>query len=176
MKQLFLIIKAHLNTKMPEFKTVAMFNDQIDKSNIERTEKAFRMPACFVQFVTSEIRTRSLGVSDVVLQVIFHLVYEGYKYSETRQLADMDLTSNFDFYMQGFRGDENDTVQFTSMQRIIANESEDFDNVNKPIMTYMTMWRCLGSYKTLTPLSGWNYELNGVLYEKEPQDYGKDYG
>lgn len=161
MKELFLFIQSYINTNLPEFKTVSMFNDQIEKSNIERTEKAFRMPACFVQFVTSEIRTRSLGVSDVVLQVIFHLVYEGYKYSETRQLQDMDTTSNFDFYLQGFRANETDPVQFTSFQRVIANESEDFDNVNLPIMTYMTSWRCLGSYKTLTPLSAWNYEVTG---------------
>lgn len=161
MKELFLFIKAYINANLPQFKTVAMFNDQIDKSNVERTEKAFRMPACFIQFVSSEVRSRSLGVSDVVLQVIFHLVYEGYKYGENRQLEDMDTTANFDFYMQGFRGSEDDTVQFTSLQRIIVNESEDFDNVNTPIMTYMTMWRCLGSYKALTPLSGWDYEIIG---------------
>ena len=161
MKELFLIIKAYLNTNLPEFKTVAMFNDQTEKSNIERTEKAFRMPACFVQFVTSEIRSRSLGVSDVVLQVIYHLNYEGYKFGETRQLEDMELTAKFDSFMQGFRGIETDDVQFTSMQRIIINESEIFDNVNTPILTYMTMWRCLGSYKALIPKSAWDYEVTG---------------
>ena len=161
MKELFLFRKANINTNLPEFKSVFMFNDQIDKGNIERTEKAFRMPACFVQFVTSEIRSRSLGVSDVVLQVIYHLVYEGYKFGETRQLDDMVLTAKFDSFMQGFRGIETDTVQFTSMQRTIVNESELFDNVNKPILTYITMWRCLGSYKPLTPKADWDYQVTG---------------
>lgn len=161
MDKLFNFIKAHINTVLPEFRTVMPFNDQIDKSNVERTEKAFRMPACFIQFVSSEVRTRSLGISDVVLQVICHLVYEGYKFGEKRQLEDMALTSNFDFHMQGFRGNEDDTANFTSLQRIIVNESEDFNNVNTPIMTYMTMWRYSGSNKTLTPKSGWSYDVTG---------------
>ena len=163
MKDLFLFIKDYINTNLPEFKTVRMFNDQLEKSNAERTEKAFPYPAVFVQLVTSEIRNRSLGLQDVVLQVIFHLAYEGYKFSEERQLEDMELTSEFDAHMHRLRGNEGDTAQFTTFDRIIINESEDFDNVNKPIMTYRTMWRNKGSYRELKTLKNWNYTLNGTI-------------
>ena len=97
------------------------------------------------------------------MQVIFHLSYEGYQYSEKRQLADMALTSDFDYWIHRLRGSEDDTAQFTTFNRIIINESEDFDNINKPILTYMTMWRCQGSYRALTPKSGWQYAVTGDL-------------
>lgn len=163
MKELFDFIKAYINLNLPEFKTVRMFNDQLDKSNTERTEKAFPYPAVFVQFVTSEVRNRSLGIQDVVMQVIFHFGLEGYKFSEKRQLADMELTTKFDSLVHRLRGSEEDTAQFTTFQRIIINESEIFDNVNKPIFTYMTMLRLKGSYKDPTPLPGWNYDVQGTI-------------
>jgi len=145
-----------------------MFNDQLDQSNAERTEKAFAYPAVFVQFVTSEVRNRSLGIQDAVLQVIFHFGLEGYKFSEKRQLADMELTTKFDSLIHRLRGSEDDTAHFTTFQRIIINESELFDNVNKPIFTYMTMLRLLGSYRELTPLSGWDYDVQGEIVTTIP--------
>jgi len=163
MNELFEFIKARINDKLPEFKTVRMFNDQIDKDNVERSEKAFRYPAVFIQFVTSEVRNRASGIQDVVLQVIFHFALEGYKFSEKRQLKDIELTKKFDYYIHRLRGGDDDPVQFTTFQRIIINESEDFDNVNKPIFTYMTMWRSYGSYRYGRTLSTWQYNVNGEI-------------
>ena len=163
MNELFEFIKERINTKLPGFKTVRMFNDQIDKDTVERTEKAFRYPAVFIQFVTSEVRNRAVGIQDVVLQVIFHFALEGYKFSEKRQLEDMQLLADFDYWIHRLRGSEDDPVQFTTFQRIIINESENFDNVNRPILTYMTMWRCYGSYRFMRKLSTWNYQVNGEI-------------
>lgn len=163
MKAVFEYIKNRINTDLPEFRTVSMFNDQLNKSNVERTEKAFRYPAVFIQLVTSEVRNRTLGLQDVVLQVICHLAYEGYKFGEKRQLADMDTTSRFDAYMHRLHANAEEAVQLTTFQRIIINESEDFDNVNEPILTYMTQWRCMGSYREPTPLSNWGYEITGTI-------------
>jgi len=174
MKELFNFIKARINTELPQFRTVRMFNDQLDKGNVERTEKAFRYPACFIQFVTSEVRNRSLGIQDVVMQVIFHLAYEGYKYSEARQLEDMDLTHTFDSWVHRLRGSEDNPVQFTTFQRIIVNESEDYDNINKPILTYMTMWRDLGSYRSGQEIDRWAYTLDTELVlPEQPEQPGQ---
>ena len=97
------------------------------------------------------------------MQVIFHLAYEGYKYSEKRQLDDMDLTTTFDQYVHRMRASEEDDVQFTTFQRVIINESENFDNVNTPILTYFTMWRSMGSYVAPTYLPNWGYSVIGDL-------------
>lgn len=166
MRKLFEFIKAHMKATLPEFKTVSMWNNQLDHANEERDEIALRYPACFVQFVTSEVRNRSLGLQDAVMQVIFHLAYEGYKYSEVRQLDDMDLSDKFDYHMHRLRGSEDDLAQFTTFQRIIINESEDFDNVNKPIFTYMTMLRLRGSYKPTADLVGWDHDITGEIVEQ----------
>jgi len=163
MDELFLFIKAQINEKVPEFRTVELFNDQLDKGNVERTEKAFAYPAVFVQFVTSEVRNRAQGIQDVVLQVIFHFGLEGYKFSEKRQLQDMQLTTKFDHWIHRLRGSETDPVQFTTFNRTIINESEDFDNVNKPILTYSTMWRTLGSYRVPEELDVWTYTIDGEI-------------
>jgi len=165
MREFFEFLKAYINTNLPEFKSVMMFNDQLDKTNEERVGKALRYPACLIQLVSSEVRNRSLGIQDAVLQVIFHLAFEGYKYSEKRQLQDMDTTAKFDAAIHRLRGNEDDTVQFTTFQRIIINESEDFDNVNKPIFTYSTMLRLLGSYKAGTDLSGWTHDVQGEIVD-----------
>ena len=166
MKEFFEFIKAHIQTNLPEFKTIAMWNDQLEKGNADRTEIAIRYPAVWTQFVTSEVRNRSLGIQDALLQVIFHLAFEGYKYSEKRQLADMTTSANFDKYIHRLRGNEDDTAQFTTFQRIIINESEDFDNVNTPIFTYMTMLRLQGSYRAGTDLSGWAHDVQGQIVEQ----------
>jgi hypothetical protein len=163
MATFFEFIKAYIIANVPEFRKIIMFNDQLEKGNVDRTDKALRYPAVMIQFVTSEIRARSQGCEDVVLQVIFHLAYEGYLYSEKRQLADMAITDKFHSFMQRFRGDETDTVQFTSFDRIIINESEDFDNVNKPILTYRTMLRTTSAYKTPLTVSIWSHDVIGEI-------------
>jgi len=165
MKEFFEFLKAHINATVPEFKTVRMFNDQLAKGNAERTEKAFRYPAVFIQLVTSEVRNRSLGIQDAVVQVILHIALEGYKFSEKRQLDDMDLTAKLDAQVHRLRGVETDPVQFTSLQRIIIGESENFDNVNTPIFTYMTMLRLMGSYRTPVTVTPWEYIVEGSILE-----------
>ena len=159
MRAFFDFVRAYIIANVPEFRSVIMFNDQLEKGNVDRTGKALRYPAVMIQLVTSEVRSRSQRVEDVVLQVICHLALEGYKFSEKRQLEDMDITAKFNGFMIGLRGTEDDPVQFTSFDRIIINESENFDNVNKPIFTYRTMLRVLDAYKTPILLSNWAYDV-----------------
>ena len=74
MRAFFEFIKAHIAANVPEFRTIIMFNDQLEKTNADRTGKALRYPAVMIQFVTSEVRSRSQRIEDVVIS--FYLILE----------------------------------------------------------------------------------------------------
>lgn len=144
MRTLFNELKTKINAEVTAIKTVRMFNNQIDRAKEEKKEKAFAHPACFIEFITTNIVNRAMGLKDVDLIVRFRFALEGYKFE---RLDDLDFLDTFDNVMQSFHGDENDPVTFTTFGQAVAELDEDFDNVNAPHLDYQTHWRNIAAFK-----------------------------
>lgn len=141
-------ILAEIQTRLPTLKTVRMFNNQFEKSNNDdsslNTEAAFGYPACFVELEEVEVRNVALGIKFVDLKVRLHIGIENY----TKQRASDYITvDNISDAMQGMRGDEADTVQFSSMEEQTVTIDVDYNNVNRPVLEFNTTYTKLSNYK-----------------------------
>lgn len=138
---------AQVKSRVPEFKTVRMFNNQFVNSNNDdkelNTEQAFDYPACFIELIEEEVRPVSLGIRYVDLTINFHLGKEAYSKERPQ---DYDFIDRVDAALSGMRGAEGDTVQFSSLVEAVTDIDEDFSNVNNPILTYETTWTKKNSY------------------------------
>lgn len=157
MKALFNFISAYILSNIPAVKTVKMWNNQIDHSNDikKRDEKPFRYPAVFVEFITEDVENRfSFGIKNVKLKIRFRFAIKHYTYV---RLADLDFGDAFDFWISKLRGNPADAVQFTTLQEILTELDEEFENVNAPYADYTTMWRKVSAYTRGTDIT-----VNGV--------------
>lgn len=156
MKALFDFIKAKINTDLPEYKTVRVWRNQLVRANIDRDEGAFRYPACFVEFITTDYQNNAIGFRDVDLIVRFHFGFENY-YLE----KDLDLVAleNFDAAMFRFRGNDLDPVHFTSFSKIVNSDLPDDDNVDEQIIEYITKYREMAGIKPTTTLKPVDLDL-----------------
>lgn len=149
MKALFDFIKAKITTSVPAIKTVRMWNGQLERERTDKTENPIRYPAVFVEIITNETRTFSLGIKNVDLTIRFRFALKSLTFT---RLADLDFQENFDFFIQSLRGNETDPVQFSTLQEAINELDEDFDSVNEPYMDYNTIWRKKSAYKRGTDI------------------------
>lgn len=148
MKELRNYILEEIKTRLPEYVTVRMFNDQYNKSNNDEIEdnieQAFGYPSCFVEFEQQEVRNMSLGIKHVDMLIRLHLGFENYSL-EREQVYD--LIDKTDSAMQGMRGSETDTVQFSSLIENNTLLDGEFNNVNNPVFEYLTTYTRLNAYK-----------------------------
>lgn len=144
MKELFEFLKTKINASVPAIKTVRMWNGQTTRERDNKNENPVKFPAVFVEFITEGIDNYSLGIKNVRLRVRFRFALESYKFT---RLADLDFQKNFDSFIQSFRGNEDDTVHFSTLQEDVNELDEDFDQVNEPYMDYLTIWRKTSAYK-----------------------------
>lgn len=145
MRQLFTFLSLQILGNVPAIKTVRPWNNQLRYSNDPniRTEKAFRYPACFIEFIVNETKNFSIGVKNVDVTIRFRFALESYKFI---RLDDLDFAENFDLYVERLRGSESDIVQFSSLQEVQTEYDEDFDNVDKIYVDYKTTWRKLSGF------------------------------
>lgn len=152
MKAFFEYIKARINARVPEIKTVRMFNNQFVNSNERndrkdgttgsrfgyRTEKAFPYPACFVEFIVNETNNLPVGIKDYILTVRFRFGVESYKFD---RLDTFDFADTFDQAIQLISPTEISGLTFTTFQEIQTEFDEDFNNVETPYKDYRTRYR-----------------------------------
>lgn len=136
-----------IQTRLPSFKTVRMFNNQFERSNNDETkeniEGSFGYPACFIELEEREVKNVALGIKHVDLLVRLHVGLEDYTKKRPNDYITID---DVDLAMQGMRGDSADTVQFSSMIENITAIDTDFNNVNNPILEYTTTYTRLNAY------------------------------
>ena len=136
-----------IQARLPQLKTVRMFNNQFERSNNDDTtqniEAAFKYPACFVEIVQNDSRSVALGIKYIDLTVRLHIGLEDYR----KQRADDYITiDDIADAMQGMRGAAGDAVQFGSMEEQTITIDTDFNNVNRPILEFNTTYTKLSGY------------------------------
>jgi len=150
MRSLFEQIREEIRTSLKDdFKTVEEWNDQIDKSLVERTEEGFPYPAVFIDLIAEETHNRALGVKDVVVRIDFHFAIESYLRATPSALKTYDLLDKFDQVIHRFRG-----TDFSTLQEITVEWDDDKNTVDKPIRSYRTVWRNPGSYREQVEFEG----------------------
>jgi len=81
--ELFTYLKAEINAKLPEIKTVKLYNNQFESENVEN---AFLYPAVMLQFQSNGFKELSQGVQQFDMTVTTHLGFESYKSEDTEVL------------------------------------------------------------------------------------------
>lgn len=166
MKAFFLFLQNYIltnslaGTNFRKIETVRMWNDQFNNSNTKRNEKAFRYPACFVEFVFNPDQTynRSLKIIDYVMEVKFHIGIESMKF--TRE-DTFDLLDQFKSIIQLLAPTIASGLIFTTFQEVPQGTYEEtFDDIEVVVLTYRTMFRYTGAYQSLIP-----YNLLNATFE-----------
>lgn len=149
MKAFFNHIKSRIQTSIPTLK-VELFNDQFNKANIDRTEKAIIYPICYVEFIVENVNNYALGIKDYFIRVRFRIGIEGYKF---QRLETFDFVDTFYQAIHMMRPPVPDTgLYFTSFQEIQPEFDEDHDNVDKPYIDYRTRLRTTTAYTALSEI------------------------
>lgn len=145
MKDFFNYIKARIETRIPTLK-VELFNDQFNKANIDRNEKAIRYPICYVELLINQVNNFALGIKDYWLTVRFRIGIEGYKF---QRLETFDFVDEFYRAVHMMRPTDASGLVFTSFQEVQPEFDEDHNNVERPYIDYRTRLRSQVAY---TPL------------------------
>jgi hypothetical protein len=138
MNALFQYIKTRLNTQVPAIKSVLMFNDQLVKENTDRTQKPVPYPACFVEFITTQIDNRSFGIKDYVMLVRFRFMKISLKFERPETFDFMD---QFDVAMRMMAPTVASGLTFTTFQEEFLSFDTDHNNVESPYRDYRTRFR-----------------------------------
>lgn len=148
----FTFIKSAINTNVPSIKTVQIWRGQTENSDDEnrRNQYAYARPAVFVEFIVDEVRNLSLGIQNVDLTVRFHFDIEHYT---VERLQDLDFMDTFHNTILNLRGNPSSTVQFSSFQEVTTQQDNNFSNIDKPYIDYITCWRKISGYKRTTDIS-----------------------
>ena len=140
-------ILTELKSRLPDVKTIRMFNNQFIRGNDDDFEKndeqAFDYPAVFVELVTDEINNMPLGISHINLTVRLHVAEECYL---LEQVDALDLVDTVGRAVKGMRGSETDTVQFSSLNEGVTTLDINSNNVNISILEYTTVYYRKNSY------------------------------
>ncbi len=78
--ELYNALKKEIEDKLPEIKTVRLFNNQFESMNVEN---AFAFPCVMLQFQSSGFRELSQGVQQFDMIITTHLGFESYKDEDT---------------------------------------------------------------------------------------------
>lgn len=155
MKALFDYIQDRITVNVPAIRTIRMWNNQLAHSNTTQTksegsykstgyrdEKAFRYPACFIEFIIENVNNLPLGVKDYLLTVRMRFAIEAYKFT---RLETFDFVDSFDATIQNMAPTTISNLTFTTFQEITTEWDEDWDNVEQPYRDYRTRYRYVKS-------------------------------
>lgn len=172
MKDLFEYIKSRILTNVSAIKTVRYWNNQPEHSNQAkapkggyvgpgRDEKAFKYPACFIEFIFNGVDNRCLKIKDYLLAVRFRFAKEGYRFE---RLNTFDFVDDFDATMQLMAPTQASGLIFTTFQEAAKGTFEDdFDNVENLYLEYTTRFRYTKSYRPLSTFGPVNLEVTGSI-------------
>lgn len=155
MRAFFELIKTKINTDLPEYKVVKLFNSQ-EQSLEDLKEEVLTFPAVFVDFDFLETRQLALGIKDMVMTVRFRFMFENYTYDS--RLDDLDKMTAFTNSFDLWTGKEDDSLQFTPFQEILRGLDKDHDQINFPFIDYATTYKNQENFTrsgqtTVTPVS-----------------------
>lgn len=136
-------IKAKINTDLPKYKTVELFNGQ-DAQLLDKQIEVVVFPAVFIDFEFIETRQLALGIKDMDLIVRFRFMFENYTYDS--RVDDLDLMTEFTSFFDLWKGEEDDPFQFTQFQEVVRGLDKDFDMVNFPFIDYRTTYKNQENY------------------------------
>lgn len=159
MKAFFNYIKSRIETRIPTLK-VELFNDQFNKANIDRTEKAIRYPICYVELIIVEVRNYCLGIKDYITTVRFRIGVEGYKF---QRLETFDFVDTFYQAIHMMRPTDASGLIFTSFQEISPEFDEDHNNVERPYIDYRTRYRSQVAHTPLTETTGVDLDIDTII-------------
>lgn len=172
MKLFFNYIKARIETIEPNpgepaFKAVRLWNNQFQKSNVDRKEKAIPYPACFVEFIVNSVNNYALGIKDYFLTVRFRFGVEGYKFE---RLETFDFCDQFHAAIHMMRPTDESELIFTSFQEVTTDFDEDHNNVEIPYIDYRTRYRSVVAHGTyIETESATALDLDTELIETEDE-------
>lgn len=127
-KYTFEKIKERLIAKVPELKTIGLFNNQFEK---ESENNPIGFPALFVEFDSIDWRSQQRGIQIGLSVIRFHIGVETYKTNfsgeqiwEPNDLEFLELVEKIHVAIHGF-----DDVNFTPLLRVAESQNTDHDNV-----------------------------------------------
>jgi len=139
------------------FKTIRMWNNQFvhsngtdSKSTVKtgyKDEKAFRYPACFIEFIVNDVNNYCMGIKDYDLTVRFRFGIESFKFT---RLDTFDFCDAFSKQIQLLGPTTLSGLTFTSFQETLTEFDEDHNNVEVPYIDYKTRYRSSVAYKRAT--------------------------
>lgn len=137
MKQLYLAIKAQLQSKVPTIRFIAMWNNQLMDTN-DGKNYSFLMPAVFVEFVSP---TQIGGVGNNVqvyepLEVKIHILHEQYDAQDGTMDVNLDV---FEFKQTVYKALQLFQASNTSVFDR-QTEEQDYDHTN--IYHYIQSYFC----------------------------------
>lgn len=147
-----------VDTVVPFFKTVRMWNNQLlhsngtdDKMGGQKTgyrdERPFAYPACFIEFQVVETFNYCMGIKDYLLTVRFRFARKAYTFE---RLETFDLKDKFDSFIQLLAPTHVSWLTFTTFQEIMTEFDEDWNNVEAPYVDYRTRYRSSVAYQRRT--------------------------
>jgi len=149
MKAFFEYIKAYIIANVSDFAastSIRMWNNQFEESNVKRKEKAFRYPACFVEFIFEQADNRSLSIVDYVMTIRFHLGVENMTYERK---DTFDFVDRFCSALQLMAPSIASGLIFTTFQEVARGSYEDsFDNVEVLTVDFRSRVRYTQPYIT----------------------------
>ena len=143
MKAFFEQIKTKINTDLPRYKTVDLYNNQdVALENLDQGRIVF--PAVFIDFEFISVNQLALGIKNMEMVVRFRFLYENY--TTGSRVDDLDLMTEFTNFFDLYRGQETDPLQFTAFHETLRGLDKDHDMVNFPFIEYSTMYRNQENY------------------------------
>lgn len=122
---------SEIRTKLPEIKTIALFNNQFIHSNgTLQDENSFLYPCVFLQYSQGNFIDLSQGVQQYELTITSHLGFESYK---TEDLDVLRLKQDLYKVIQRFRNEN-----LSRLTRVSERQDFDHDNIQVYLTDYLT--------------------------------------
>lgn len=157
MKNIYLGIKARLESEVLELQTIRLFNDQFNKSNNEgATEQAFAYPCCFIEFFNdAPMISQGAGAKRLDVNVRLHIGFESY---ELEDLYIFDLVEKIQIALDGYS-----TTSFTPLTYLAQRNDYNHNNIYIYQLEYACIYEDDSSYiknNTITKEGPYKLALN----------------
>jgi hypothetical protein len=133
-KDLFIYLRAQLNSYLPEIQDIRLYNNQFERSNgtdkDNRIEAAFNYPCIFIEFEQFNHRDLSMGIQEYDVNLTLHI---GFKSYQTEDLDILDLKERIYYVTQRFQ-----QGNYARLSRISEEWDYDHDNISILKMTFRT--------------------------------------
>ena len=155
MKNIYLGIKARLESQVAELQTIRLFNNQFERSNNENgDEQAFAYPCCFIEFFNdAPMISQGAGAKRLDVEVRLHIGFESY---ELEDLDIFNLVEKIQIALDGYS-----TTSFTPLTYLAQRNDYNHNNIYIYQLEYACIYEDDSSYiKNNTVTSNAPHTLN----------------